>query len=252
MRGVRASLMVWAWTAMAAGCATTATTTGRDTVAESMGIATGFINKTVTIDGATHRYAVYVPREYDPGRAWPLILFLHGSGERGDDGLRQTEGALGRAVRLDPGRWPAIIVMPQCPEGVWWDKAIPQVEKSLEQTLAEYRVDTNRLYLTGISMGGYATWIFGARHADRFAALMPICGGGYPEDAKALASIPIWAFHGAKDDVVLPSESIKMVEAVREAGGKVEYTEFEDADHNSWDPAYAHRKAIRWLFNQSR
>lgn len=238
--------------ALAASLGGCAGTTRGISVAESMGIATGFINKTVVADGASRAFVVYVPRDYDPAKAWPLIVFLHGAGERGDDGLKQTEVGIGRAVRLDPERWPAIIVLPQCPEGVWWDKAIHEVDKAVEQTLAEYNIDRKRMYLTGISMGGYATWVYGAQQADRFAALMPICGGGYPEDAKALASIPIWAFHGAKDEVVLPRESQKMVEAVKEAGGTVTYTEFEDADHNSWDAAYADQKAIRWLFRQSR
>lgn len=242
------SLMLGLAVAITAAC----TTTGEITVAESKGIATGFINKTMEVNGATRRYAVYVPREYDPAQAWPLILYFHGSGERGDDGLQPTGPGLGNAVRENADRWPAVIVMPQCPEGVWWDKALDDVNTAFEKTLAEYRIDPARIYVTGISMGGYATWVYGAMHADRFAALMPVCGGGYTEDAAKLAGIPIWAFHGAKDEVVLPSESIKMVEAVREAGGNVQYTEFEDADHNSWDPAYADRKAVRWLFNQSR
>ena len=249
MRIAWATIVSTAVIILMAGCTTT---TGSDMVAQSAGIPTGFIDKTLEVDGETRRFVVYVPREYDPSREWPLILFLHGAGERGDDGLKQTEVGLGRAVRLNADRWPAIIVMPQCPEGVWWDKALPHVLVALEQTLAEYSIDSKRVYLTGISMGGYATWIFGAQQPDRFAALMPVCGGGDPGDAQALAAVPIWAFHGAKDDVVLPSESIRMVEAVREAGGKVEYTEFEDAGHNSWDDAYADRKASRWLFNQSR
>jgi len=249
MRGMVRHWAAWSLMALLAG---TAAAVEGDTVAESMGIPTGFINKTFSIDGETRRYAVYVPHEYDPSREWPLILFLHGAGERGDDGLKQTEVGIGRAVRLNPERWQAIVVMPQCPEGVWWDKAYAHLDQVLELTMGEYRIDQNRQYLTGISMGGYATWMYGATHAQRFAALMPICGGGVTDNAPLLASTPIWAFHGAKDEVVVPRMSIEMVEAVREAGGSAQYTEFEDAAHNSWDPAYADRKAVRWLFNQSR
>ena len=99
-------------------------------------------------------------------------------------------------------------------------------------------------------MGGYATWLYGARHPDRWAALVPICGGGKVEDAPALAKIPIWAFHGADDSVVKPEESRKMVEAVKKAGGTIHYTEFEKTDHNSWDAAYRDKKTIKWLFKQ--
>ena len=216
------------------------------------GIATGFINKCVEIDGKEYRYVVYVPREYDPDEAWPFVLFLHGAGERGKDGLLQTEVGLGRAIRRNPGRFPCIVAMPQCPSGVWWDSAVKEVEISSAVTLREYNIDRERIYLTGISMGGYGTWIYGAKKTDVFAALMPVCGGGHVEDAPTLATIPVWAFHGADDEVVDPEESRKMVEAVRSAGGTVKYTEFENTGHNSWDDAYGEAKHIKWLLKQRR
>jgi predicted peptidase len=195
---------------------------------------------------------VYVPFDYDPTEEWPLILFLHGAGERGDDGLIQSEVGIGRAVRRWSERFPCIVVMPQCPTGVWWDKVLRHVELAMEQTLAEYRIDTDRLYLTGLSMGGYGTWLIGAREPDQYAALMPICGGGEPRDAAVLAKTPIWAFHGGQDGTVKPEKSREMVEAVKRAGGDVQYTEYPDLSHNSWDAAYSEKDAIAWLLKQRR
>jgi predicted peptidase len=220
--------------------------------AERAGIATGFINKRIEIDGTERRYVVYVPRQYDPEKKWPLILFLHGAGERGNDGLLQTEVGIGRAIRKHADWFPCLVLMPQCPERMWWDGARKDVEQTLEKTLREYNIDPDRVYLTGLSMGGYACWMYGAEHAEKFAALMPICGGGREKDASSLATLPIWAFHGASDDVVSPEESRKMVKAVRDAGGNIQYTEFEDTGHNSWDKAYGEEKHIKWLLQQRR
>lgn len=216
-----------------------------------MNIPTGFINKR-TGSPRARRYVVYVPHDYDPAKAWPHVLFLHGSGERGNDGLRQTEIGLPSAIRTNPDRFPCLVCMPQCPEKVWWDAAFDDIDAALAQTISEYTIDKSRIYLTGISMGGYATWIYGARHATQFAALMPVCGGGEESDAPSLAKIPIWAFHGGSDDVVLPSESRTMVELVKQAGGLVKYTEFEGVGHNSWDLAYKNPTHIRWLLAQRR
>ncbi len=211
---------------------------------------TGFLNR--RLDGGGRRYAVYLPREYNPNTKWPLILFLHGSGERGDDGLQPTEPGFGRALRRWPDRFPIIAAMPQCPAKVFWDAAIDHVEAVYEAAMAEFPIDPDRIYLTGISIGGYAAWMLGAMNVDRYAALMPICGGGFEGDAAKLARVPIWAFHGEDDATVLPSESRRMVEAVRAAGGLVKYTEFKDTAHNAWDPAYSDPKAIAWLLKQRR
>lgn len=220
--------------------------------AEELGIPTGFINKSMDVRGTNRLYAVYVPREYDPSKKWPLIVFLHGAGERGDDGLLQTEVGLPNAIRRYADWFPAVVVIPQCPEGSWWDKAIEDIERSYELTREQYNIDSERIYLTGLSMGGYATWMYGAQHSDRWAAMLPICGGGNVEDAPALAKVPIWAYHGADDTTVKPEESRKMVEAVKRAGGTIQYTELEKTDHNSWDPAYRNKKVIRWLFKQKK
>ncbi len=254
------------------GCATTGDAKMADLKPVcNEGITTGFINKTLANAKTTWRYVVYVPHEYTPEKEWPLIVFLHGAGERGDDGLKQTQVGIGAAIRLNPERFPAIVIFPQCPDGGFWDLILDPMETAIQQARADYRIDEKRIYLTGLSMGGYGTWIWGAVKADTFAALLPICGGGdvpqieklldrklthdfggMEERVKKLATLPIWAFHGAKDPVVPPASSQQMVELVKKAGGNVKYTEFPHAEHNSWDDAYQDEDAIKWLLKQHK
>lgn len=199
---------------------------------------------------------MYVPRDYAPVRLWPTILFLHGAGERGSDGLKQTQVGLGTAIRTDPKRFPALVVMPQCAEGDWWTSPLMKrtALKALARTIRSYSVDEDRLYLTGLSMGGYGSWAIAAEQPERFAAVVPICGGGDPATtAPRVRDLPIWAFHGDADTVVVPDRSRTMVEAVRAAGGtRVRYTEYAGVGHNSWDPAYAEAEMLEWLFSQRR
>lgn len=232
---------------------------------------TGFLDKTVTVEGKAARYALYVPDDYDPEKSWPLIVFLHGAGERGDDNLLQTEVGIASAIRLHRDWFPALVLMPQCPEKVFWDAAIPTIEAALAQTREDYNVNDKAITLTGLSLGGYATWIWGSTKTDTFAALMPVCGGGNLLDLKTilpivddkafgsiddrvrnLSKVPIWAFHGADDDVVPPARSRDMVERVKKAGGDVRYKEFEETGHNSWDQAYGYKRAIAWLLKQRK
>ena len=231
------------------GCATTGM---RRQAEEDAAVTTGFLTKSVEVDGATYFYSVYVPADYDPAKSWPLVLFLHGMGERGGDGLLQTEVGIGTAIRRHAAWFSCIVVMPQCPDTCLWDGATEVIDASLAQTREQYRIDPARIYLTGLSMGGFGAWAYGARHGDVFAALAPICGGGDLSDAARLAEMPIWAFHGADDDVVPPERSRKMVEAVKAAGGKVKYTEYPGVGHNSWDETYGNRKVITWLLRQRR
>lgn len=233
--------------------------------------ATGFLDKNVAVDGQTRRYALYVPEDYSPEKAWPLIVFLHGSGERGNDNLKQTDEGIGHAIRLHRERFPALVLMPQCPDGKFWDAAVPVIDAAMAQVQEEYEIDPKAITLTGLSLGGYATWIWGATRTDTFAALMPICGGGEPADVlgrldekqsatfgtmeervKALSTVPIWAFHGADDDVVPPARSREMVKRVKDAGGDVKYDELKNTLHNSWDAAYDNEKAIEWLLKQRK
>ncbi|MCP4639806.1 MAG: hypothetical protein GY851_05210 [bacterium] len=238
---------------LAGGCATV----------EDNALPTGFINKTMVVNGEEREYVVFVPRDYDPGKEWPLVVFLHGAGERGRDGYKQSAVGLGHAIRFRSHWFPCLVVMPQCPPAGWWADA-PQdwakdlkaatadIDIAMADTMRDYSVDTDRIYLTGLSMGGFGTWVYGAQHTDIFAAFMPICGGGNVDDAAALSKVPIWAFHGADDSVVPADRSREMVEAVKKAGGNVQYTEYPGVNHNSWDKAYAERSAIKWLLDQRK
>jgi len=235
--------------AMLNGCATHRT---KGTEMSNESNAAGFITKTMSVKGEQRVYAVYVPREYSPQKQWPLIIALHGIGERGDDGLLQTEVGIGRAIRRHVDRFPCIVVMPQCPSKDLWPGAFDDITTAIADTRAAYAIDPARIYLTGLSMGGFGTWMYGADHLDMFAALMPICGGGRVEDATKLAGIPIWAFHGGDDKTVPPKKSQEMVEAIKKAGGNIQYTEFPGVSHNSWDAAYEDPETMKWLLEQRK
>jgi predicted peptidase len=231
---------------------------------------TGFLNRAVTVDGAEYRYVVYVPRDYDAGARWPVILFLHGSGEAGADGLLQTEVGLPRAIRRHPERFPGIVVMPQAARGAWWsDVAMEKLAlAALDASIKEFRGDPERLYLTGLSLGGYGTWSIAASHPGKFAALAPVCGGivrpgpakpptetasssPYAEAAKKIGSdVPVWIFHGDADESVPVAESRKMSEAMKSIGSNARYTEYPGVPHNSWDLAYNNPEFPAWLFAQ--
>ncbi|GMU84706.1 MAG: phospholipase [Planctomycetota bacterium] len=224
----------------------------------------GFLYRELEFNGESFAYTIYVPPEYKPDRAWPCILFLHGSGERGRDGLLQTEVGMGTAIRRHRDWFPAIVVMPQCRPDKWWTEDMADMAlKCLEDTSRSYRLDADRLYLTGLSLGGYGTWLIGGRLADRFAAIVPVCGffgrPDQPTDAEALRklaeslkSMPIWCFHGGKDRAVNVTRSQEIVAAIRAAAGSVQYTEYPDGEHNVWDRAYGDRKLWQWLFAQKR
>lgn len=236
---------------------------------------TGFLNRTLMLDGQRYRYQVYVPPEYDARREWPVILFLHGAGERGEDGLVQTQVGLGTAMRRFVERFPAIVVFSQARPGQVWSGATEEVAlRALERTIREFRGDRRRVYLTGLSLGGYGTWRIAANHPELFAALVPICGGvvpparvAFPAEALAevgadsdpygrvarrVSAIPAWVFHGVDDPLVPVEESRTMVAALRRAGGNVRYTEYPDVGHNAWDPAYAEAGLMPWLLAQRR
>lgn len=183
------------------------------------------------------------------------MLFLHGAGERGTDGARQTTVGIGPTLKRFPWRYPAIVVMPQCPSGVQWSP--PVLESALavlDAVLESARVDGRRVYLTGISMGGFGAFALAARYPSRFAALVPVCGWGDPATvSRPLARMPIWAFHGADDDIVPVTSSRDMVAAIRAAGNdRVQYTEYRNVGHDSWDLAYADPELPAWMLRQRR
>jgi len=223
--------------------------------------ATGFLYKTLTLDGQTCPYAVYVPPDYAPDRPWPVILFLHGSGERGNDGFLQTEVGIGTAIRRNHRLVPAIVVLPQCRPNEDWTGPMAQMAlRCVEQTSREYRLDGDRVYLTGLSLGGQGVWHIAASLPDRFAAIVPICGfAEYGPDtgvadriAARLAHVPVWCFHGETDDRVPVAKAREMIAALRKTGGEPRYTEYKGADHSIWDRTYSDPELWKWLLAQRR
>jgi predicted peptidase len=233
-------------------------------------VETGFLNRTLSLDGATHRYQVYVPAAYASRDHWPVILFLHGAGERGVDGLLQTQVGLGAAIRRFADRYPAIVVFPQAPpDGNWQGGSARMALAALDRALSEFRTDRSRVYLTGLSMGGNGAWYLTSHHGDRFAAVVVICGfvmprGPFPgivpaevEDPyKALAQrvkgMPIWIVHGDEDPVVPVGESRAMHAALAAVGAQVRYVELAGVGHNAWDAAYSSPELAQWLFDKAR
>jgi predicted peptidase len=232
---------------------------------------TGFLNRMVTVDGTSHRYQVYVPAEYSRTRRWPVILFLHGSGERGMDGLLQTEVGLGQGIRRHAGRWPAIVVFPQAPpEHRWHGEVAHLALATLDRTLQEFSTDADRVYLVGLSAGGNGVWNLAYRYPERFAALVAVCGWvmptaerreailppdsgpPYPVIARRIRSLPTSIWHGAADGVVPVEESRRMAEALRTAGAEVTYTELPGVGHEAWIPAFDSPELPRWLFARNR
>lgn len=207
---------------------------------------TQVITKTVRVD-----YLLYLPPDYneDPKRRWPMILFLHGTGERGHD-LEKVR-THGPPKHIAQGRdYPFVVVSPQCPPDQWWD---PDVLFALLDTVAETaRIDVDRIYVTGLSMGGYATWSMATRQPDRFAAIAPICGGGDATQAYKLKALPIWAFHGEKDTAVSPKKSKQMVAAVNKAGGNARLTLYPNTRHDSWTRAYEDPALFEWFLSHRR
>jgi len=240
-------------------------------IASALGKESGFLKRRIVVGGDEFVYQVFVPPGWNADIKWPVILFLHGAGERGSDGEEQTLEGIGPAIRTDPDRFPAIVVMPQCRRGVWWNDEQMEalVFGTLEESIEEFNGDTERLYLTGLSMGGYGTFYFGARYSGKFAALVPVCGGVVPprelrdsdpaslekrylETASKIGKTPTWIFHGADDHRVPVSESRKMFKALKEVGGVVEYTEYEGVGHNSWDRAYSEARLLPWMLSKRR
>ena len=233
---------------------------------------TGFLNRTVTLEGTSYRYVVYVPIDWTSNRKWPIVLFLHGAGERGDDGLQQSQVGIGGAIRTHSDRFPAIVVMPQCRKNIWWQAPSMEAQAiaALDAATREFNGDPERTYLTGLSMGGYGTWDLAGKMANRFAAIAPICGGIklparlakdtgviqtdsadiYTAAAKKVVSIPIWVFHGGADPTVPVNESRNMVAALKALHADVRYTEYDGVGHNSWDKAYSEPDFPVWLFSQ--
>lgn len=216
-------------------------------------------------------YRLLKPKNYDESQKYPLVLFFHGAGERGDDNKRQlVHGMADFASDAVMDKYPCFVVAPQCPSGSQWvnapwsadahetpEKPAPPMRQSLELLSAlqkEFAIDADRIYVTGLSMGGFGTWDAIQRNPKLFAAAAPICGGGdsRPEKVKPIADLPIWAFHGDKDTAVKPLRSRDMIAALKKAGGAPRYTEYPGVGHNSWSATYANPEFYEWLFAQRK
>lgn len=195
------------------------------------------------------QYLLYLPDNYATQARWPLVLFLHGSGERGD-AIDQVKKHGPPKLVAAGKRFPFILVSPQCPRNQRWD--VIQLDALLNQLEAKYRVDGNRIYVTGLSMGATGTWAMIAAAPNRFAAIAPICGRGNPGTAKSFATTPTWVFHGAQDPTVPIRESQRMVEALKAAGGQPRFTVYPNAKHDSWTAAYGTAEFYDWLLSQER
>jgi predicted peptidase len=207
-------------------------------------------------------YRLLKPKDYDPKQSYPLVLFLHGMGERGTDNSRQLANGVSEFFANEQARakYPCFAVIPQCPADDTWPsrehgavglsrpaRAVLDIIAALQK---EFNIDPARLYIGGLSMGAVGTWEIITAHPHLFAAAFSICGGGSPSKAARLAKMPIWAFHGAEDDVVAPDLSRKMIKAIKEAGGNPRYTEYPAVGHASWERAFKEPKLLEWLFAQ--
>jgi predicted peptidase len=197
------------------------------------------------------QYLVWLPSGYNTVnyKKWPLMLFLHGKGERGTVLETVKKNGPPHFVEQQPD-FPFILISPLCPEEQYW--SIDELDALLTSLISKYRIDEDRVYLTGLSMGGFGTWAFATEHPERLAAIAPICGGGDTHRIKELINVPVWAFHGAKDDVVPVERSIEMVNALNCVGGNARLTIYPDANHNSWDAAYSDPELFKWLLSKTR
>ena len=250
---VGAALLLGAGALQAAGA--------QDAAADS---ALPFVLRTVRIHDRTSKYAVYVPPGYDRAKEWPCVLFLHGSGESGTDGVRPTLVGLGPAIRAHAERWPCIVIVPQKPtEDAEWEEHEELVLACLRAVRKAYRIDPRRIALSGMSQGGHGTWVLAARHPDLFSCLVPVCGYGEARTvAGRVAHLPVWAFHGLRDEVVDPHDTQQFVAAIqdhrRQRGlvpdgpGGARATLYPDLNHGCWDAAYGDPELPGWILAQRR
>lgn len=243
-------------------------------------IETGFLEREITLDGVSYRYQVYVPASYTQGKRYPVILFLHGAGEWGKDGMLQTQVGLGPAIRQDRKRFQFIVVFPQARRNhLWTGQMATLALKALDKTIEEFNGDPERLYLTGISLGGHGTWYVATRAPEKFAAIVPISGfvtimrPDLPAKRKALllkmnplaespdpytavvsqiSKMAVWIFHGSADARVVPDESRRMFQALKASGVTAKYTEYKGVAHNAWDKAYSEPDLMPWLLSHLR
>ncbi len=214
-------------------------------------------------------YRMLRPKDYDQSNRYPLVMFYHGAGERGDDNVVQLVHGMNDFASDDVmENYPCFVIAPQCPTGFQWvdtpwtaDSHVMPKEPTAPIQLSfdlitslqkEVSIDEKRIYVTGLSMGGFGAWDAIQRFPNRFAAAAPVCGGGDPAYAKKIAHVPLWAFHGDADTAVKPKRSRDMIAALKEGGGSPKYTEYPGVGHNSWAATYANRQLYAWMFAQKR
>ena len=219
------------------------------------------LNKTVRINSEDFTYQVYAPHNIENTDNLPVIIFLHGIRERGSNGFVPTEGAVSVILKQYLKQVPAIVVLPQCRPGRYWTDPLMEqmVVAALHQNMDEFRADSKRLYLTGVSMGGYGVWHFASKYPEKFAALVSICGGSplmngdrFNPIAQRISHIPVWVFHGADDKIVPVGESREMVKALEAHHGNVKYSEYAGVGHNVWLNALGEKDLMTWLLAQQQ
>ena len=222
------------------------------------GVTPGFQNRVyVDAQKQERKYVLFVPAKLDAAKRPPLLLFLHGAGERGDNGIDQIMVGLGPAVWKQKSSFPFVTIFPQCHTNSNWQVDGPDAQAALailRQVELEFKTDPDRGYITGLSMGGSGSWSIAARHPDLAAAIVPMCGRGELTDAKKLADahLPVWNFCGDKDREATVQFSRQMQEALKEAGADSRYTEYPGVGHNCWDNAYGTPELFTWLLEKSR
>jgi predicted peptidase len=207
--------------------------------------------KTKFVQKVNLPYLLYLPKDYKQQKSLPLVMFLHGAGERGENlDLVKIHGI---PKRIEEGQeFPFIAVSPQCPEDSWWTRELEPLKLLLDTLIEAYKVDKKRIYLTGLSMGGFGTFHLAGLYPKYFAAIAPICGGGHGSFAANLKNIPTWVFHGDADEIVPIQESQRMVNAVKRAGGKAKFTIYKGVGHDSWTQTYDNPKFYEWLLSHSK
>lgn len=211
--------------------------------------------QTEIITRVRYHYLLHLPSTYgqDMAQRWPLILFLHGAGERGEDIQLVRKHGIPKLVEGQP-EFPFITISPQCPEEHYWSAEVEGLLALLDHAGAHYAIDPDRIYVTGLSMGGFGAWSLAVAAPERFAAVAPICGGLYgpARMVQRIKQLPVWAFHGMKDSVVAFEQSERLVKALQEIGGDVRFTAYPEADHDSWTETYANPELYTWFLAHKR
>jgi len=196
------------------------------------------------------RYLLFLPQGYHKDKKrWPLMLFLHGAGERGGNLELVKKHGPPKMVEKDPA-FPFILVSPQCPKSVWWSTDV--MLALVDEVVEKHRVDEDRIYVTGLSMGGYGTWFLAMRAPHRFAAIVPVCGAGDPTKVSVIKHLPVWAFHGENDRAVPLRRAQATVDALKKAGGNVKLTVYPKTGHDSWTRTYDNPELYKWLLSHRR